>query len=237
MSQDNTKQQRRWLPEKKLRESISFENRIALFIALVSVVLFAVLDSVPRKPDIVEIIASLGITLSGIVLGFCLSNCWTEWKRGSSRRVKAIQIDNYTNSRIEETKEDFKSVVNTLSTLITDDNSEEQRMSMYFLTQKILELEKVITRQAREIEMLDYDNEEFLRQKEENFRRMQGLIDHLVNSISKSANIESLTPFVEELKAKSQLAYNRDRIESHETSSSETMEDEERKEATGPENS
>ena len=235
MPQDNAKKLRRWLPEKKLRESISAENRIALFIALVSVVLFALLDSAPRESDIVEIIASIGITLSGIVLGFCFSNCWTEWKRGNSNRVKAIEIDNDTDRRMAETKEDFEEMKNTWSTLITDDNPEIQRRSMYFLTKRKSELEKFINRKALDIRELGYNDEEFLRQKEENFMRMQGLIDHLVSSISKSANFESLTSFVEQLKAKPQLSYNRDRIESHETSS--TMEDEERKEATGPETS
>lgn len=236
MPQDNARKLRRWLPEKKLRESISAENFISVLAALAVTVIFIYLGFV-AEGDAVEIIARIGITLSGIALGFCLNNFWTEWKRGDSKRVKAIEIDNHVEREIRRTAEDYRETTTSLNTLTTHNDPESYKKSLYFLIKRRLDVQKFVNEKALDIRELGYNYEVFLAEKEESFKEMQRLTDNLVSSISESADSESMKPLIESLKVKPQLAYNHDRIESREPPSSGTMEGEERKENPGPETS
>ena len=242
MPQNDARQLRRWLPEKRLRESISAESFISVLAALAVTVIFIYLGFVAEDiggtgGGAVEIIARIGITLSGIALGFCLNNCWTEWKRGDSKRVKAIEIDNHVEREIRKTAEDYRETTTSLNTLTTHNDPESYKKSLYFLIKRRLDVQKFVNEKALDIRELGYNYEVFLAEKEESFKEMQRLTDNLVSSISESANSESMKPLIESLKVKPQLSYNRDRIESREPPSSETMEDEERKEDPGPETS
>ena len=236
MPQDDAKELRRWLPEKKLRESISAENFISVLAALAVTIIFICLGFIVKDSDsAVEIIARIGITLSGIVLGFCLNNCWTEWKRGDSRRAKAIEIDNHVEREIRKTAEDYRETAISLNTLTTNNDPESYKMSLYFLIKRRLDVQKFVNEKALDIRELGYDYEAFLAEKEESFKEMQRLTDNLVSSISDSANSESMKPLIESLKVRPQLGYNHDRIEPREISSSGVTEGETREEDPGSE--
>ena len=250
MSQDNARKLRRWLPEKRLRESISAENFISVSAALAATVIFIYLgfvaesiegviestgsdkDGANTKDGTVEIIARIGITLSGIALGFCLSNCWAEWKRGDSRRAKAIEIDNHAEREIRKTVEDHRETSMSLDTLILNQNSESSEKSRcsslrkYFLDKRKLDVQRFLDEKALAIRELGYDHKAFLAEKKESLEEILELIDELANSISELSSSESTkkpTPG--------------DRIESHETPPSETMEGEAQKEDTESETS
>ena len=223
MSQDNAKKQRGWLPEKKLRESISGGNIIALVIAFLFTIMFICVDFIAESEN-VELIAGIGGTLSSIALGFYLSNCLggleEKWKR-----MRAIEIDNHVSKEIMRAEEEFRGTSNSLSILSTTDNPESYRMSLYFLIQRRIDVRKFITDKASEIGELGYDSEAFMAEKEENFKRMQQLADKLLKSISESSSLKSLKPLIETLEVPLQLD-DHDRIESHVVSSSETTEGE-----------
>ena len=262
MSQDNARKLRRWLPEKRLRESISAENLISVSAALAATVIFIYLgfvaesiegviegvkestgstkDGANAKDGTVEIIARIGITLSGIALGFCLSNCWAEWKRGDSRRAKAIEIDNHAEREIRKTVEDHRETSMSLDTLILNKNpgsSEKYRCSSlrkYFLDKRKLDVQRFLDEKALAIRELGYDHKAFLAEKKESLEEILELTDELVNSISELSSSESTkkpTPGDEA------AACHCDRVESHETPPSETMEGEAQKEDTESETS
>ncbi len=241
--QENARKLRRWLPEKKFRESIGAENFISVLAALAATVIFIYLgfaaenmeDSIEdAKDDTVAIIARIGITLSGIALGFCLSNCWAGWKRGDSRRAKAIEIDNQVEREIRKTAEDYRDTTTSLSMLPTSDDYESYKRSLYFLIKRRLDVQSFVNEKALDIRELGYDHEAFLAEKEESFKEMQKLTDNLVSSISESANSESMKPLIEGLKMSPLLIYDRDQIESRETPPPKAIEDKTQKKDTGP---
>ena len=224
MSQNDTWVPRRWLPEKKLRRSVGMGNLIGLFITFAFTIMFICVDFLVED-SVLEIIAGIGVTLASIALGFYLSSCWTEWKRGDWRRVKAIEIDNLVSREIARAAEDFRNTSNSLSILPTTDDPESYRMSLHFLVDKRISVWKFVTDKALEIQELGYDNGAFIAEKEEDFKRMQQSADKLLISISASGNFESLKSLIETLKVPLQLD-DPDRIESHVVSSSETTESE-----------
>ena len=233
MPQDDAKELRRWLPEKKLRESISAENFISVSAALAVTIIFIYLGFAEKDSDsAVEIIARIGITLSGIALGFCLSNCWAEWKRGDSRRAKAIEIDNHAEREIRKTVEDHRETSMSLDTLILNQKSESFEKSRYsslrkyFLDKRKLDVQRFLDEEALAMRELGYDHKAFLAEKKESLEEILELTDELVNSISELSSSESTkkpTPG--------------DRMESHGTLPSETMEGEAQKEDTESETS
>lgn len=237
MPQDNARELRRWLPEKRLRESISAENFISVLAALAATVIFIYLGFVAENvegaevgsskdtivqdsassnktaPDgtknaaddtrndspegSVEIIARIGITLSGIALGFCLSNCWAEWKGGDSRRARAIEIDNYTEREIRKTVEDHRETSMSLDTLTRNKNPESSEKSRYsslreyFLGKRRLDIQRFLDEKALDIRELGYDHEAFLAEKKESLKKILVLTDDLVNFISELSSSES----------------------------------------------
>lgn len=239
MPQENARELRRWLPEKRLRESISAENFISVLAALVATVIFICLGFLVENPrsaegtcpeatvvectasnpednldnpkeDVnddedaasgsegtVEIIARIGITLSGIALGFCLSNCWAEWKRGDSRRERAIEIDNHTEREIRKTVEDRRETSMSLDTLTRNKNPESSEKSRYsslreyFLGKRKLDIQRFLDEKALDIRELGYDHEAFLAEKKESLEKILALTDDLVSSISELSGSES----------------------------------------------
>lgn len=225
MPQEDARKLRRWLPEKRLRESISAENWMLLAAALAATVLFTCLDFFVKNDSIGEIMARIGITLSGIAVGFCLSNCWAGWKRGDSRRAEAIEIDQHVAIKIAKTVRDFRNTTTSLSMLATNDDHETYKRSLYFLIQRRLSLQDFIEEKVLRIRKLGYDHVTFLAVKEESSKEMQKLTDRLVNSISELANAESIKPLIESLKVIPPLTYDPDQLESRETSPPKTIED------------
>lgn len=215
--QEDARRLRRWLPEKRLRESISAENFISVFAALAVTVIFIYLGFVVEgtkgvegrsleaaasssggSDGTVEIIARIGITLSGIALGFCLSNCWTEWNSGDSRRARAIEIDNHTEREIKKTVEDHRETSMSLDTLTRNknpENSEKFRYSSlkeYFLGKRKLDIQRFLDEKALDIRELGYDHEAFLVEKKESLEKILVLTDELVSFISELSNSESM---------------------------------------------
>ena len=211
--QENARKLRRWLPEKRLRESISAENFISVLAALAATVIFICLGFTVESVTGAEgnntegnnvaidgniaIIARIGITLSGIALGFCLSNCWTEWKGGDSKRARAIEIDNYTEREIRKTVEDHRETSMSLDTLTRNKNPESSEKSRYsslreyFLGKRRLDIQRFLDEKALDIRELGYDHEAFLAEKKESLKKILVLTDDLVNFISELSGSES----------------------------------------------
>lgn len=235
MPQEDARKLGRWLPEKRFRESISAENWMLLAAALAATVLFTCLDFIVENGLVGEIIVQIGITLSGIALGFCLSNCWTRWKKGDSKRAEAIEIDNHVEREIRRTAEDYRNTTISLSMLPTSDDHEIYKRSLYFLIKRRLDVQNFVNEKALKIRELGYDHKAFLAAKEESFKEMQRLTDNLVSSISESANAEAIGPLIESLKVIPPLTHDPDQLESRETPPPKTIEDKTQKKDTGPE--
>ena len=182
----------------------------------------------------VAIIARIGITLSGIALGFCLGNCWAEYKRGNSKWVKAMEIDQHVVVEIAKTVRDYRDTATSLSMLSTSDDHETYKRSLYFLIQRRHSFRHFVEDMALKIRALGYDHKAFLAATEESSKEIQILTDSLVNSISESANAESIKPLIEGLKANSPFVHNLDQVESRETPPPKAIEDKTQKKDTGP---
>lgn len=244
MPQEDARKLRRWLPEKRFRESISAENWLLLAAALAATILFACLDFFVKNDSIGGIMTQIGITLSGVTLGFCLSNCWAGWKRGDSRRAEAIAIDQHVATEIARTVKEYRDTTTSLSMLSTTDDRETYTRSLYFLIKTRLSFHHFVEEKALRIRELGYDHKAFLAAKEESSKEIQILADNLVNSVSESANFESMKPLIESLKTSPPLTHNRDQLESRtipppksiedKTPSPKSIEDKTQKKGAGP---
>ena len=188
---------RSWLPEKKLRESIRAETFLSVVGTGVFTILFVIMDV--GGPSGLKVAAEAGSVLASVALGFCLSNCWAEWKRGSTKREDAIRIDVEVEYTIQKFSENLQKTVHSLGVLSEKDDANALKIVYFFLGQEQNDIRGYIHRKATEISNLGFDHNLFLKEKEARFSELQKLAANVEASLSGAREPKSLDEIIGQL--------------------------------------
>ena len=194
---EETGRLRSWLPKRNTRESAINGSFFLIIVSLLFTCLFIFLQFTIAEPQ-KQWLPTIGSTLSSVFLGFCLSNWWSLWQSGDTKRVNAIKIDDQIEEEIQWISENWKQIFNTINSF-GQPNEEFIGAAKYLLSAQIGAVQGRMQRMALMIDRLGYSSEKFFAEKRERFVRIRNEVEVLVRDLPDKGNIKEIEALLNNL--------------------------------------